>query len=54
MIKKIICKFKGHCSRTASCPFTGNTYEICADCGKRTVIGKYADNQIFNGNKWSV
>lgn len=33
MIKKIICKFKGHqVQRAGSCPFTGKTYDVCVRC----------------------
>lgn len=33
MIKKIICKIKGHNFIDAgSCPFTGKTYIICSKC----------------------
>jgi len=33
MIKKIICKFKGHILYYAgACPFTGSRYEYCHRC----------------------
>jgi hypothetical protein len=34
MIKKIICKIKGHdfSIDAGSCPFTGNSYVICKKC----------------------
>lgn len=33
MIKKIICKFKGHIFIDAgTCPFTGKTYIVCKKC----------------------
>jgi len=34
MIKKIVCKFKGHILHYAgACPFTGSRYEYCQRCG---------------------
>ena len=33
IVKKIICKIKGHSNiRAGSCPFTGKTYDVCSRC----------------------
>jgi hypothetical protein len=46
----------GHLSRNSSCPFTGNSYEICDRCGKRSLLGKTSNKSMFDEKtkSWSV
>lgn len=56
MISMIKCKMVGHLSRNSSCPFTGNSYEICDRCGKRSLLGKTSNKSMFDEKtkSWSV
>jgi hypothetical protein len=47
-MKRIICMIKGHMSRESSCPFTGNLYDICDNCGKKNVIGNISNQYKFD------